>query len=175
MNERTTHALFIVPAYISLFLGLLIASGCGIYTTSDPLKPPFYQTISSTSLNFSGFNEESYFQGYVLWYKENEDETYLPCGYKGSMPFPTIPRGADQNYVYQVDNTADTEDPRITYTVYIQDLYPQDEQKSFSALYDEEKRSFYFAVSSYGINGEESEKINFGRWPPFAEHVTARY
>ncbi|MGQ9616717.1 MAG: hypothetical protein ACUVWJ_10015 [Spirochaetota bacterium] len=98
----------------------------------------------------------------MIWYKESESDIYIPCGYKKKIPFPTIPKGSDEEYVSQIDYTSDPDNPRIVYTVYIEDLYPQDNlTKSFYTLSREEGRSFYFAVSSYGINGEQSERVEF--------------
>jgi len=70
--------------------------------------------------------------------------------YQGTADIPTIPK--DENSTVN------------TYTINIGDLQPVDENTSFIMLKDEE-RYFYFAVSSYGVNGEESEKVEFGIWP----------
>ena len=125
-------------------------SACGIYETTGALNPPFGQQITETTLQFSGDNPEDYFAGYVLWYKEDESEQYTVCVYQGKADMPTIPR----------DETSTAN----TYIIDINDLQPIDENLSFIVLKDE-GRFFFFAVSSYGINGEESEKVEFGKWP----------
>ncbi len=166
MQNGTTRALYILPTMIELLFLLMVSNRCGIYTTLGSLEPPFDHSITANSLVFAGYNTESYFWGYVIWYKEAEDEQYTPCGYKNKIPFPTIPKGSGLDYVRQIDYSSDPVNPRIVYTVSIQDLYPQeDPTKSFYTLWHEENRSFYFAVSSYGINSEQSEKIEFGIWP----------
>jgi len=136
---------------IILFLALIAAiSSCGIYETTGALNPPFGQQITETTLKFTGDNSEDYFAGYVLWYKEDVSEEYRVCVYQGTADIPTIPK--DENSTVN------------TYTINIGDLQPVDENTSFIMLKDEE-RYFYFAVSSYGVNGEESEKVEFGIWP----------
>jgi len=161
-----TRALCIFLVTTGLLFLLLFSSGCGIYTTLGSLDPPFDHSRSANSLTFAGHNTESYFWGYVIWYRESETESYTHCGYKNKIPFPTIPKGSDPSYVDQIDYTSDPVNPRIVYTVYIQDLYPQGNlNRSFYNLWSEEHRSFYFAVSSCGFNGEESEKVEFGIWP----------
>lgn len=139
--------------FMSLIIILILITGlsaCGIYETTGALNPPFGQQITETTLQFSGDNEEDYFAGYVLWYKEEQNDLYTVCVYQGRADIPTIPR----------DETSSTN----TYSISIKDLQPVDENVSFIELKDE-GRYFYFAVSSYGINGEESEKVEFGKWP----------
>ncbi len=134
-----------------LFLAVFaFANSCGIYEATGALNPPFGQQITETTLKFTGDNSEDYFAGYVLWYKEDINEEYKVCVYRGTADIPTIPK--DENSTVN------------TYTIYIGDLQPIDENASFIVLKDE-GRFFYFAVSSYGINGEESEKLEFGKWP----------
>jgi hypothetical protein len=166
MQRILKRAIFIFLAIFELLFLLISFNGCGIYTTLGSLNPPFDHSRGVNSLIFSGYNPEPYFWGYVIWYKESEDRPYTPCGYKNKIAFPTIPKNAGPDYVSQTDYTMDPDNPRIVYTVSIQDLYPQENlTKSFYTLWGEEQKRFYFAVSSYGINGEESEKVEFGIWP----------
>jgi len=136
----------------SLFFLIMLAgiAGCGIYETTGALNPPFGLHITETTLQFTGDNSEDYFAGYVLWYKEDVSEAYTVCVYRAEADIPTIPK----------DKTSTVN----TYTIDIGELQPIDESASFIELRDE-GRFFYFAVSSYGVDGEESEKVEFGRWP----------
>jgi hypothetical protein len=150
-----------------IFIGTcltLIIPGCGIYTTEPPLNPPFLKSVDSDTLKFSGYNTETYFAGYVLWYKEKREDYYRVCGYKGELPYPTIPKNADPTYVDFVDLTGETP-PRIEYTVDIRDLYPQDGVNSFYDLNVDYGSSFFFAVSAQGTGDEQSERVDFGKWP----------
>ncbi len=118
-------------------------------------------------LTFSGFNTEPYFLGYVLWYRKSTTDPYIVCGYKRDIPFPTIPKGAGADIVQSEDKTGE-DPPKTVFFVDIKDLYPQDNlNKSFVDLYYQERMHFYIAVSAYGENDEESEKIEFGIWPAF--------
>jgi len=134
-----------------LFVCFFIYESCGIYTVTDPLNPPYGQQIDGNlSLTFSGNNEESYFEGYVLWYKGEEDIDYYVCAYEGKVVKPTI---------------IPTQ-PKDTYTVYFADLGPQIQIDNYINFYEilNERYDFKFAVSSYGIkNGKvcESEKVLF--------------
>jgi len=146
---------------------LFIIYGCGIYITEGALNPPFSISMEQQKLKFSGYNLEDDFSGYILWYKDNEYDEYFPCVYKETIYKPTIPKFEDMepDWVDAVDNRGDPENPRIDYTVMIEDLKHFEKNKGFYALYTAEDSHFYFAVSSYGINGEESEKVEFGIWP----------
>jgi len=153
--------------WLAALLIVVFTSGCGIYTTTGSLNPPFSQSKDSTTLYFSGYNRETYFSGYVLWYREEGTISYSVCGYKNQIDvFPTIPEDSDSTWVSFDDRTNDSDNPRIVYEVQVSDLYAQEDlTKSFYEIYEDEGRQFYFAVSAYGINGEESEKIEFGIWP----------
>jgi hypothetical protein len=158
-------------SFLTGIIGLSLLSfsliGCGIYATLDPLNPPFDQIQESETLTFSGFNTESYFAGYVLWYRESTTRPYRVCGYKNDIPFPTIPKGAGSDIVQSIDKTGE-DPPKTVFIVDIKDLYPQDNlNKSFVDLNSQEDLQFYIAVSAYGENDEESEKIEFGKWPVF--------
>jgi hypothetical protein len=164
--RKRSHFLTRLIGLLFLLFFLLIA-GCGIYATLDPLNPPFDQIQESETLTFSGFNTESYFSGYVLWYRETTTGLYKVCGYKNDIPFPTIPKGAGSDIV-QSDDLTGEDPPKIKYIIDIKDLYPQDNlNKSFVDLNRQEDMQFYIAVSAYGENDEQSEKIEFGKWPAF--------
>ena len=143
----------------SLF-SLVIIYGCGIYTTEGALNPPFSISMDGQKLKFSGYNPEDDFSGYILWYKDNEYDEYFVCVYKETIDKPTIHKFEDMEpgWVDAIDNRGDPENPRIDYTVLIADLKHFEKNKGFVTLYNEEGSNFYFAVSSYGINCEESEK-----------------
>lgn len=149
-----------------LYIWYLILSvaifGCGIYTNEGALNPPFGLNKTTTTLIFSGYNLEVYFSGYRLWYKELDDPEYSVCEYKGKIELPTIPRidEMDPGLVVINNYLDDLESPRIEYFVNISDLAPLDSEKNFTELIGEGK-NYLFAVSAYGKNGEESEKIPF--------------
>jgi len=138
-----------------LFVCFFIYESCGIYAVTDPLNPPYGQQRDGNNyLRFSGNNEESYFEGYVLWYKGKTDIDYHVCEYEGKAVKPTI---------------IPTQ-PEDTYTVFFKDLGPQiqiDNFDNFKAILDYDLENYYgfqFAVSSYGIkDGKvcESEKVLF--------------
>jgi len=153
------------------FLGFLLEiNSCGIYTAQMALNPPFNQHKTVIDLTFSGYNTEGYFSGYILWYKKaGVDDNYYVCVYKESTSIPTITQKViddwDTDWVAMNDYRSDTENPRIVFNVNIKDLKPLDSNKNFVDLNKEDGDYFYFAVSSYGDDGEESEKIEFGKWP----------
>lgn len=128
------------------FLGFLLEiNSCGIYTAQRALNPPFSQQTTDIDLTFSGYNVEPNFSGYVLWYKEIDvNEYFFVCGYNGKYDKPTIP------LVPPVETTK---------TIKLEDLSHQI-TGNFKELIDN-GREFKFAVSSYGINGEESAKVEF--------------
>ena len=148
---------------------LTVISSCGIYTVTGVLNPPFGKQTSTDSLIFHGYNTEDYFSGYIIWYKEAVTDSYYICLYKGEVELPTILNIDDMpaGWVEYTDLRSDTENPRIEYTVYIQDLKPLDSSNNFVELYDSNGQKFYFGVSSYGTEGQESEMIEFGIWPAF--------
>jgi hypothetical protein len=132
-----------------MFTGFLIflleINSCGIYTAQMALNPPFNQQKTDIDLTFSGDNEEPYFSGYVLWYKEVDvDYNYVVCVYNGKYNKPTL------SFVPPVQTTQ---------TIRLVDLSHQ-EYGTFDELIDA-GGEFKFAVSSYGINGEESAKVEF--------------
>ncbi len=144
---------------------LTVISSCGIYTTSGVLNPPYGQQIGSNSLTFSGNNPEVDFSGYMLWYKEAESDVYKMCIYKERTEIPTIPKdlaaaGLPPDWV----KTDNTNAPVIEYTVFTNVLKPLGTTKSFDELNDSGNQ-YHFAVSSYGTDGVESEKTEFGIWP----------
>jgi hypothetical protein len=152
--------------------------GCGIYVTVEGLNPPFGQEIDMFTLRFSGNNFDpdtkaifSFFLGYIIWYKENIEDNYSICEYKGRINKPTLPRidevepGFFEPNVDFIDNRGDGENPRINYTVQIADLKPLNSNKSFIDLNNEKNAEFYFAVSAYGEDDRESQIIEFGKWP----------
>ena len=124
---------------------LLEINSCGIYTAQMALNPPFNQQRTDIELTFSGDNVEDYFAGYVLWYKEIDvNEYFFVCGYNGKYDKPTIP------LVPPVQTTE---------KIMLKDLSHQI-NGNIKELIDA-GREFKFAVSSYGINGEESAKVEF--------------
>ena len=142
-------------AILMLLISDLLVS-CGIYTLEGTLNAPYGISISSDYLSFYGNNDESCFVGYNIWYKEDENGEYLLAYYikNGEKSIkPTIKKDI-ANY----DGSAPNE-------ISLGDLYPQDSDDSFLTIYTDTKKRFYFAVSSYGENGEESEKVEFPRWP----------
>ncbi len=137
-------------------LSMLFSNGCGIYTTENVLNPPYSISITEDYLSFYGDNQEDSFIGYNIWYKENSSDTYKLCYYKynsNTYIKPTLPKD-------MVDFNGDSAN-----IVYFSDLFPQESDKSFLYLSTYESKKYYFAISSYGINGEESEKVEFGLWP----------
>ena len=158
--------------YKIIFFGfLIITSGCGIYTTQGALNPPFNISINQQTLKFSGNNTEDNFEGYILWYKENENDEYSIIVFKGELLEPTIPEYSDlidplqQWLALQGELWDDSAFPQIDFTVEIKDMEHFEKGKSFDELYIEEGSHFYFAVSAFGINEAESEKVEFGIWP----------
>ncbi len=135
-----------------LFWSLLIFNSCGIYTTTAPLNPPFSQSVDSANLKFAGYNNEDYFVGYNIYYKEKAEDFYKVCDSIPIDDYPTIP-------VTPIDSI-------IQYTVDTDELRPQDDDRSFYDLYYTfDSPEFYFAVSAVGDEDEESERIEFGAWP----------
>jgi len=168
-RKKWFSSLIVLPFFIIIIIFL---GNCGIYTIEGVLEPPFGLSKSFTSLKFSGYNTEEYFWGYVIWYKKKADDIYTVCGYREKFPFPTIPKidimrsnsSYGEEWVKYNDYTDDLLNPRIEYEVFLEDLRPWDSNKNFVEL-NNKGIKYYFAVSSYGINGEESEKVEFGRWP----------
>ena len=73
---------------ISLFF-LSIITNCGIYVTADAPNPPFSISMGQDTLKFSGDDAEA---GFILWYKENDEDDYTVCVYKdNNQDIPTIP------------------------------------------------------------------------------------
>jgi hypothetical protein len=146
---------------------VLLAGGCGLYTTGNALNPPFSISKTQLTLQFSGYNPETYFSGYVLWYKEDAADDYFYCQYKDVLDIPTIPKYEDMlvDWVEAVDNRSDIVNPRIDYTVDVSDIEDPTSGKSFSDIYQDDEKKFYFAVSAWGVNGEESALVEFGLWP----------
>lgn len=110
-------------------------------------KPPFGQHRDDNSLTFSGDNTEVW--GYVLWYKDVGDIDFFVCEYNGEVKKPTIIPG----FTPEINATP-------PWTILFKDLGHQILPDNFKVLLDSEME-FQFAVSSYGINGEESEKVIF--------------
>jgi hypothetical protein len=150
-----------------VFIAIMLAGGCGLYITGNALNPPFSISKTSLTLQFSGHNPETYFSGYNLWYKEEGGSGYSYCQYKGEFDIPTIPKYEDMppGWVDAVDNRGDILNPRIDYTVDVSDIEDPASNKSFSEINDEEGKRFFFAVSAWGINGEQSALVEFGLWP----------
>ncbi len=138
-----------------LSLTSLLLAGCGIYTVNTVLNSPFNISITGEYLSFYGNNQEESFIGYNIWYKENESDIYKLCYYKTGGNYyikPTLPKSI-VNYSGKNSNI-----------IYFNNLYPQELDLSFYDL-SQEGKSFYFAISAYGLNGEESEKVEYGIWP----------
>jgi len=146
---------------------LLLAGGCGLYTTGNALNPPFSISKTQLTLQFSGYNPETYFSGYILWYKEDAEDEYSVCQYKTELQIPTIPKFEDMpvGWVDAVDNRSDILNPRIDYTVDVADIEDPISGKSFFEINRDDEREFFFAVSAWGVNGEESALVEFGSWP----------
>ena len=157
--------LFVITA--GLLCVLIGTNSCGIYTASGVLNPPFGQQTRTDSLIFYGYNTESYFLGYILWYKEAGTDSYKICSYKNKFELPTILNidEMDPGWVEHNDLRSDPDNPRVEYKVYIQDLRPLDSPKNFVELNNDNGQRFYFGVSSYGKDGQESDLIEFGIWP----------
>ena len=142
---------------------LLFTCSCGIYTTRAPLLPPFSQTLGSNNLQFTGFNTEAEFLGYVIWYKESSTDLYRFCAYQQTIPFPTI-----EPSTFPMTSAE-------RFTIPITELYPQDDfSRSFFELNINFRRQFYFAVSAAGSdsvtsNNVYSERIEYGIWPVTAQ------
>ena len=139
-----------------LLVPFFYMSACGIYTTSGALDPPFGQQVSINTLTFSGLNIEDYFSGYIIYYKKAGTEKYLVCKYQEVLDKPTIP-------LLPLPPTS----PAIEVTVKIEDLKPMDSNQNFNYLNSLDGQKYYFAVSAYGVSGQESEKVEFGIWPVF--------
>ena len=117
--------------------------------------------MGTNSITFTG-NDTT---GYMLWYKEVGAHTYSLCIHKDRTKIPTIPEdlavaGLPLDWVERDSSNA----PIIEYTVYTADLKPFGSTKTFDELKDLGYH-YYFAVSSYGDNGEESIKVEFDIWP----------
>jgi hypothetical protein len=128
---------------------ILFTTGCGIYAIDTALLPPHSLSYTTDSLSFYG-DDEALLQGYNVWYKGETDVFYTRCNYNNAPKTPTIDK-----------------EPGVTvkYTVYLSDLYPQDDDSSFYDLNRDESKKFYFAVSAYGTGIEESGKAAYPRWP----------
>lgn len=142
-----------------------LVSGCGIYTAEDALNPPFGISMSSDRLKFRGGNAEAEFSGYLLWFKEGEKDPYEPVQYNGALKSPTIPvplpPPADLPGITPVPVSAGI----VEYTVEI--AYTEHPATNISFLDPYYKgETFFFAVSAVGTGGLESEKVEFGQWPP---------
>jgi len=144
---------------------IIINIGCGIYTINDYLNPPYSISRGSSSFTFYGKNTEDSFDGYIIWYKIGENETYYYCTYEYNghkyCNIPTIPKLGDKPEGVEYD---DTYDPIIVYTVDIGNLYPSiydprldNTEKNMNL--NELECTIHIAVSSYGKNGAESEKV----------------
>ena len=134
-----------------LLLVLPLLCGCGIYVTGDALNPPFGISVSGLTLQFTGYNTETTFAGYTIWFKETADEGYRVAGYKGKLAKPTIPWLPGG--------------PQVVFTVQVVDLFHPEEGKSFSDLNDEDGSTFFFAVSATDTEGRDGELVEFGEWP----------
>jgi len=173
MRRGLLLSLSVSAVYTLLFIG-----SCGIYTTTLPLNPPYGLSMGTDILTFSVNNTEPYFTGpeladivgYTVWFKEEQGGYYSFCAYKQAIPTPTIPRRVldegDTNYVDFVDLDP-LGGPPFKITVSVRDLYFQYMwAKSLYELYqDDPERRFFFAVSTQGADDEESERVEFGRWP----------
>ena len=140
-----------------LLPGILVLSttGCGLYAIDSALLPPYNLSNTADSLTFYGDDEplddEALLLGYNLWYKEETGYFYTKCNYNDAPKTPTIDKEAGAT---------------VKYTVYLSDLYPQDDDSSFYDINDDnDSKKFYFAVSAYGTGIEESGKAAFPRWP----------
>ena len=135
-----------------LILSVMVLHSCGIYTTTDPLNPPFSQSVDSTYLKYSGNNNEEYFVGYNIYYKEKPEDFYKVCDNISIDQYPTIP--------------ASPTGATVEYNVDTNEIRPQGVDRSFYDLYyNHDGEAFYFAVSAVGDEDQESERIEFGAWP----------
>jgi hypothetical protein len=133
-------------------LSSLFIHQCGIYTETAPLNPPFSLSVDAENLKFSGLNDEDYFIGYNIYYKENPEDFYKVCDNDLVENYPTIP--------------ASSSDAVNPYTVNANEIFPQESVRSFYDLYyNFDGPVFYFAVSAVGDEDQESERIEFGAWP----------
>jgi hypothetical protein len=153
------------------------------------LNEPFSQSLTALDIKFSVYNPEVYdppkyplpddnhvIDGYMIWYKERMGDEYLrSVDYEGESSYPTLPRLEDMVLewppekwpLYEDKRLTDPGNPRIEYTIPIDDLFHPDEKKSFKELHDSNySLIFFFAVSARGRGGEESQKIEIGQWPP---------
>jgi hypothetical protein len=140
-----------------------LVSGCGIYTVEVALNPPFGISMSSVQLKFRGENAEPEFSGYILWFKEREEDPFRVVQYNGDLTRPTIPVVPFEALpgITLVSVGAGI----VEYTVDIAYMEHPDSNKSFLDLKDE-GGVFFFGVSTAGTGGLESEKVEFGQWPP---------
>jgi hypothetical protein len=141
---------------IFLLLTAVLLCSCGIYTTTEPLNPPFSISVDSTYLYFSGLNDEEYFEGYNIYYKENPDKNpydfFKVCELVDSDQYPTI--------------TANPSSNTVQYPVDTNDIRPQGESRSFNDLYyNFERDAYFFGVAAVGEEDQRSEIIDFGIWP----------
>jgi hypothetical protein len=172
-NKLSGRGKLLLLILASFLCGLSGINSCGIYTASGILNPPFGQQTRPDSLIFHGYNTESFFSGYIIWYKEAGADNYSICVYKGKLELPTIPKVEYMeahpvkygDWVEYNDLRSDPDNPRVEFTVYIQDLRPLGSSKNFVELNDSSGQKYYFGVSSYGTEGQESEMIEFGIWP----------
>lgn len=146
-----------------LFVFCLLLIGCGIYTTEEAPDPPFGQYTLSDSLVFRARNEKDKLEGYNLWYRYTPESYYKLCNYKGENAYPTIPKleEMEPGWAEYVVIFEDVNEREIEYTVYVAHLYPINSSTNFADL----GNPVYFAVSSYGLNGVQSEKVEFVIWP----------
>ncbi|HUT65275.1 MAG TPA: hypothetical protein VMZ05_03895 [Spirochaetota bacterium] len=129
---------------------ILFTTGCGIYAIDAALMAPYNLTNTTDSLSFYG-DDEALLQGYNVWYKEETGYFYKRCYYYNELNTPTIDKEIGATVIYTVD---------------LQDLYPQEDKKSFYEInYNDKLKKFYFAVSAYGTGIAESGKAAFPRWP----------
>lgn len=157
--------IFFSNIIISLFF-LIVITNCGIYVTVDAPNPPFSISMGQDTLKFSGDDAEA---GYILWYKENDEDDYTVCVYKdNNQDIPTIPEYDElikPQWAGWVQYDDFSNPPEIKFTIFISDLEHFEEGESFDILYNNEGTHFYFAVSSYYDSDVESEKVEFGIWP----------
>lgn len=140
-----------------LLMILEIPFSCGIYTLEGTLNAPYNISRSTEILRFYGDNNESYFAGYNIWYKESEIESYQLAYYIKNGVSSIKPTIKKSDAIY--DGSGPNE-------VSLKDLYPQYSNDNFYTInQNDSNKKFYFAVSAYGENGEESEKVEFPRWP----------
>ena len=150
-----------------------LLSGCGIYTVGKALNPPSGISMSTIELKFTGDNKADFTTalfddtGYMLWFKEKEDDPYRVVQYNGTIARPTIPITGIPipPSTLPPGVTDDGGDPIVGYIVQIAYMEHPDYDKDFLELKDEGS-TFFFAVSATGSGGLESEKAEFGQWPP---------